>query len=118
MKTSLEYTREVANLSSQTDFEQIDTLINTMSANFCWKNTELALLTAEKAIFIGKDQLETDEKGKKPSVASSLVNWNMSKEGIERTKLKAEIENMKLLIKAVENQAFSIRSESRLTANS
>ncbi len=118
MRTSIEYAKEVAGLTSTTDFSMIDGLINTMSANFCFKNTELAILTTQKAIYIDNMQKVVDEKGKRPSMASSISSWNATDEGIGRTKLKAEIENMKLLIKAVESQAFSTRAEARLTANS
>lgn len=118
MKKSNEYALEVAKLSSHTDYTLVDGLINTMTANFCYKNTQLAGLTVKRARFIDLKQSEVDEKGKRPSIASCKNAWEATDDGQDRILLKAEVENMKNLIKAVENQGFSIRMEAKLTNNS
>ena len=113
MKESKDYIKELDTLASNTDLVSSDGLYNHITASFSYWNSGLARITVKRATFF-EEENKPLETGKYPSVASLDKRWDATEEGKQMILLKAEVENLKAIGKAVDNHNFTLRSEAKL----
>jgi len=114
MKESKNYLDELESLSSNTDLVSSDNLYNSVIASFAYYNSGLARLTVKKAMYFEENNKPL-ESGKMPSVTSIDKKWDATEDGRQMILLKAEVENLKAISKAVDSHNFNLRSEARLS---
>lgn len=114
MKTSKDFIPLVESLSKTQSIVSAETILNSLAASFAYWNARLANIKCAYAQWF-KEHNKPDEKGKYPSVARLEKEWKGTEQGLAMIKLKAEVENLKVLSKAVESHLYTMRAEIKLT---
>lgn len=114
MKKSKDYLEQLETLSENTDYVYSDNLYNVITASFAYWNSALAQMNVRRAEFYDKTNVPMNN-GKMPSVASIEKQWDATPDGKQLILLKAEVDNLKALAKAVDNHNFNLRAEVKLS---